>query len=249
MLRQSPLLPPLGRSLYGFADARSIGRPRPRKRFFSYEHADEKITDPQNNFKVNFYFHLFDVAITKLNERFELLSAHNDSFAFLQNIDKWKKLEAGQKRAVCLKLQQKLTSESGAADIDGEDLFHELELLPIVFNRDTTPLEVFNYIYSNNLTSVFPNLSISLRIYLTVPVTVAEGERSFSKLKLIKNYLRSTMSQERLSNLAMLSIEKEVAIDTSDLIKCFAHRKARKVDFFGTLANKQKQNNVVVLYT
>ncbi|KAJ7320157.1 hypothetical protein JRQ81_019668 [Phrynocephalus forsythii] len=51
----------------------SIGQPRPRKRFFSYEHADEKITDPQNNFKVNFYFHLFDVAITKLNERFELL--------------------------------------------------------------------------------------------------------------------------------------------------------------------------------
>ncbi|KAJ7322507.1 hypothetical protein JRQ81_018794 [Phrynocephalus forsythii] len=146
---------------------------------------------------------------------------------------KWKKLEAGQKRAVCLKLQQKLTSESGAADIDGEDLFHEPELLPIVFNSDTTPLDVFNYIYSNNLTSVFPNLSISLRIYLTVPVTVAEGERSFSKLKLIKNDLRSTMSQERLSNLAMISIEKEVAIDTSDLIKDFAHRKARKVDFLG----------------
>ncbi|CAI5785023.1 finger MYM-type 1-like [Podarcis lilfordi] len=75
--------------------------------------------------------------------------------------------------------------------------------------------------FSNNLTSVFLNLSILLCIYLTLPVTVAEGERSFSKLKLIKNYLRSTMTQERLTNLAMISIEKEVAVDTDNLIKDF----------------------------
>ena len=31
-----------------------------------------------------------------------------------------------------------------------------------------------------------------------------------SKLKLIKSYLRSTMSQERLNGLAILSIEKEM---------------------------------------
>ena len=44
---------------------------------------------------------------------------------------------------------------------------------------------------------------------LTIPVTVASAERSFSKLKLIKSYLRSTMSQDRLSGLAILPIEKE----------------------------------------
>jgi hypothetical protein len=38
--------------------------------------------------------------------------------------------------------------------------------------------------------------------------TVASAERSFSKLKLLKNYLRS-MSQERLNNLAMCTIERE----------------------------------------
>ena len=38
-------------------------------------------------------------------------------------------------------------------------------------------------------------------------MTVATAERSFSKLKLIKIYLRSKISQERLDNLAILSIE------------------------------------------
>ncbi|KAJ8352087.1 hypothetical protein SKAU_G00235630 [Synaphobranchus kaupii] len=48
------------------------------------------------------------------------------------------------------------------------------------------------------------------RILLTLPVTVASGERSFSKLKLIKNYLRTTMMQERLNGLATISIESEL---------------------------------------
>jgi hypothetical protein len=45
---------------------------------------------------------------------------------------------------------------------------------------------------------------------MTIPISVASAERSFSKLQLIKNYLRSTMSQERLSGLATLSIEHKL---------------------------------------
>ncbi|GFX20394.1 transposable element Tcb2 transposase [Trichonephila clavipes] len=58
---------------------------------------------------------------------------------------------------------------------------------------------------------------------LTVPVSTASADRSFSKLKLIKIYLRSTMSQERLSALSVLSIEAEIAASvTYDIIlkKC-----------------------------
>jgi hypothetical protein len=51
-------------------------------------------------------------------------------------------------------------------------------------------------------------ISIAYRILFIVLVTVASAERSFSKLKLLKNYLRSTMSQERLNGLATLCIEK-----------------------------------------
>ena len=51
--------------------------------------------------------------------------------------------------------------------------------------------------------------TILLRVFLTKAVSMASCERIFSKLKLIKNYLRSTMINHRLTNLAILSIERE----------------------------------------
>ncbi|GBM20097.1 hypothetical protein AVEN_268417-1 [Araneus ventricosus] len=56
-----------------------------------------------------------------------------------------------------------------------------------------------------------PDLTLALRFLLTLCVSVASCERSFSKFKLIKNYLRSTMNQARLSSLAILSIGNSVA--------------------------------------
>ena len=54
-----------------------------------------------------------------------------------------------------------------------------------------------------------------------------------TKLKLIKSYLRLTMSQERLSKLAILSIENEMLeeLEYKNLISQFASQNARKIDF------------------
>ena len=78
-----------------------------------------------------------------------------------------------------------------------------------------------------------PNLWIALRILLTIPITVAGGERSFSKLKLIKTYLRTTTNDDRLSSLAILSIENEIAkkLGIADIIKNLSDLKARKKAF------------------
>lgn len=100
----------------------------------------------------------------------------------------------------------------------------------------SSPSEMLDYIYKENILDRYPNMSIALRLLLTLPVTVASGERSFSKLKLIKTYLRSTMSQETPSlfcELAVLSIEQEVrkSVDMDLLIARFAEAKARKIRF------------------
>ena len=57
--------------------------------------------------------------------------------------------------------------------------------------NENFPINVLNYI---KRLEFFPNACIAFRILLTIHVTVASAERSFSKLKLIKSYLRSTMS-------------------------------------------------------
>lgn len=71
-------------------------------------------------------------------------------------------------------------------------------------------------IYSN-----VPDIVTSLLLFLTLPVTSANSERSFSKLKIIKNYLRSTQQQDHLSELAILAIEGKEAeqMDIKELIR------------------------------
>ena len=69
--------------------------------------------------------------------------------------------------------------------------------------NDNSPINVLNYI---KWLESFLNACIVFKILLTIPITVASAERSFSKLKLIKSYLRSTMSQEILSRLVILLI-------------------------------------------
>ena len=59
------------------------------------------------------------------------------------------------------------------------------------------------------------------------------AERSFSKLKLLKTYLRAAMAQERLNDLGMLAIEREISysIELETLVVAFARfakMKARK---------------------
>lgn len=86
---------------------------------------------------------------------------------------------------------------------------------------------------NNAITASFPEVCTALLMILTIPVTVATAERSFSKLKLIKNYLRSSMGQDRLCELGLLSIENKRArkMNLQHIIDDFAERKARRMQF------------------
>jgi hypothetical protein len=110
--------------------------------------------------------------------------------------------------------------------------FQSAALLDSESNLATsTPLDLLQLIHTYAIKDMYPNVEIALRLFLTIPITVASCERSFSKLKLIKNYLRSSMGQGRLSSLAIISIEVEIAkcIDYEKAVDEFASMKARRV--------------------
>lgn len=128
---------------------------------------------------------------------------------------------------------QSVLTFGGFKDLDGAELYQELTVLCPLVTPESSCLEVLNFIFSSSLEDLAPNVVIALQILNTMPITVASGERSFSKLKIIKNYLRTTMTQERLVGLSIMSIERELlkSLNYDDLITEFAKAKARKVSF------------------
>ena len=56
----------------------------------------------------------------------------------------------------------------------------------------------------------FANIKVALRIRATLPVTSFECERSFSVMRGLKNYTRSTMVEDRFNALALMEIHQEI---------------------------------------
>lgn len=92
------------------------------------------------------------------------------------------------------------------------------------------PCEVLEFV--DNV-GCYPCVSIAYQILLTTLVTVASAEINFSKLKLQKNYWRSSMSQERLNNLAILCIENNIleSFDFENVIHDLHRVKLKKKPF------------------
>ena len=126
-------------------------------------------------------------------------------------------------------------------EIDGDKLKIEVRRLRkhVLISRENNhdidnnsiAIDLLKWIVKWSFTESLPNLSIVLRIFLTMCISVASCERSFSKLKLVKTYLRSTMSQIRLTSLAILSIERNITnvMNFDTIINDFSALKSRKV--------------------
>ncbi|KAL4008486.1 hypothetical protein ACER0C_002338 [Sarotherodon galilaeus] len=186
-------------------------RLRTTKRHFGYESPDEPIQDALKKMETTFFNVVVDTAISSLDERFQNLGEVNDKFGVLLNFHNLQKEEL---------LQQCQTLK----------LAMEMQNFPPLPSKNMTNMELLTFLHEKKLAEIYPNMWVALRIFATLPVTVA-AERSFSKLKLIKTYLRSTMMQERLSGLSIISINHVVSNQLSydDVVDDFAARKTRRV--------------------
>lgn len=168
---------------------------------------------------------IVNALVTNLNQRCSVYSRLNENFSFLTNL---KHMNNDEISTACSKIASIYSN-----DIDESELLGECQFAKSYFFSDESKQShksMYKTIIDEELLSVFPNIEIILRIYLCLFVTNVSDERSFSKLKYIKNYLRNSMSENKLNALALFSIETEVldSLNFDDIIESFVHAKCRK---------------------
>ncbi|XP_048503020.1 uncharacterized protein LOC125498784 [Beta vulgaris subsp. vulgaris] len=185
----------------------------------------------EESFRVTYFLYLVDQAVVSLEKRFEQYQEYESIFGFLFNLRKLQSLDHLTLLSCCNNFEEAI-KHNDQSDINGKELYVEVDFLRgILPHEKMGPIDMLNFLKGIDC---FPNVSVAYRILLTIPVTVASAERSFSKLKLLKSYLRSTMVQERLNGLALIAIENDLleTIQYEDLVDEFASKSARRIARF-----------------
>ena len=188
----------------------------------------------QQEFRIDVFLTVLDKFKTSISNRFTQLQGYSRDFSLILKLPSLTTDMFVHEVAELQRQCQNLSTILGNA-IDGAELYSELEFFVHLLNCQhlNNAKDILEYLTKQKITDTLPNLYTALKILATMPVSVASGERSFSKLKLIKTYLRSNISQYRLNGLAMMSVERAISksIDFTEIIDHFALRKARKQNF------------------
>ena len=183
---------------------------------------------PKDRFQVEVFFAVLDSLLSALEQRRKAYTQLKTRFSFLQDLHDLTPAHL-QESADRLLEAYPQDLEDGLKD----ELPQFSEFVKHIGVDCSSPeLNYFTLITENNIDTTFPNTDNLLRIYLCMMVTNCTGERSFYKIKLIKNYLRNTMGQERLHYLTLLNIENDVlkSLNSSEIIAKFAEIKMRRKD-------------------
>jgi hypothetical protein len=203
---------------------------QPKRRKFADETLNKEIeTTSRDSFKVNTFLVILDRLRAELERRHNAYLNFKEKFSFLTRMDQLSTTKVIEKA-------QSLV-QNYPNDLE-DDLVQEcVHFYSHVSSNKTAEkpesTSLFNlstFLRNQSLCNVYPNLDIALRIALCTPATNCSGERSFSCLKRVKNYQRSSLSQEKLNSLALLYIEAEImnTINYDDIIDDFANKKSRK---------------------
>lgn len=118
--------------------------------------------------------------------------------------------------------EEELADQSNNSDLEFDLNYDDDD--PNNISSVSSAADMFKMFCVAKLNGVFPNLYILLKIAITLPVTSVSTERSFSKLKLVKTKLRTTMSEDRLESLMKITCEPDVSIDTEKIIDNFSRK-------------------------
>jgi len=174
------------------------------------------------------FYVIIDTLSSHLCERKKAYINVHSNFGFLSNLINLDSLTLREKALHIVNIYNQ--------DIDTlfiEEIIQFKKIAKSFSEEDLTINGLFTKLSNSPLALTFPNVLIILRIYACMPCSNASSERSFSVLRRIKNYLRSTLSQNKTSSLTLLCNENDILrnMDWSDTIHSFLSVKVRKKDF------------------
>lgn len=179
----------------------------------SLGHREAPPINCSEHFKVTLYYAVLDAFLSELKKRFDS-----------KNLQIMKSVQACSPQSRSFLHSDELSGLTEAYGIDADSVAVEAALATAALRgkemesigdvlRELAPLKV-----------AFPSLIQVVHIALTLAISSATCERSFSVLKRIKNYHRSTMTEPRLNDLAVLSIERDLSrtLDLHAVVQYFA---------------------------
>jgi hypothetical protein len=195
---------------------------KPRSSSRSVHKNNAPAEDAKEYYKRNVYYPYLDSTISELNRRF---SAHTKKcYSLMKLIPKF----SPQTEFAVIKDGIAVYAKfwvGGVAAVEAEFLRWQAHWQRCTEND--RPDDAICALDAAQKFGTYPCIVILLRILITWPVTTATGDRSFSSLKYIKNYLRSTMGENRLNGLSHLFINRDIACDPVAVIDEFAKKNRR----------------------
>lgn len=165
----------------------------------------DKALTPEEKYR-KLYYEIIDNLLGHLKERFTSLK--DLQFFELLNLRKFK-VFSNTKHFPEILLSEIQGLYPNIFDLQG--LKNELSVIyRTVTFQNKSPQQLLQFLKEEHLENAFNEVFRLAELISTIPATTASVERSFSALKRIHTYKRSTQREERMSNLAMLSIEKEL---------------------------------------
>ncbi|CAF4161089.1 unnamed protein product [Rotaria magnacalcarata] len=114
-------------------------------------------------------------------------------------------------------------------DCDQSHLFNEIQVLKQMLENKKLSSIAELYQHMKSLEQAFQRIMSMVKAALTIPVSSSTCERVFSKMHLIKTRIQNSMTDERLGDLCILSIEHDCEINFEQVIDQFSvvHKNSR----------------------
>jgi hypothetical protein len=194
-------------------------------------------TTPRDKYRQS-YFEFIDRAVSCIKVRFQqpaMDTASKIESIVISACDTDQNAEITRQREEHLQI---ICNHYGS-DINQDRLRRQLAMLPDLcqgkkVSRVPDLVECMKY-WGKETALLFSEVTTLLRLLLVLPATSATAERSFSTLRRMKTYPRTTMTATRLNSVIVLHIHKgrTDAINVPFLLADFVSRNSTRKDFFG----------------